>query len=60
MWKKHLMTVLFRIHNSHLINTDYIAKFYKGDGSYVVMVDGSQMSISRYKRDEFYELVRKL
>ena len=50
----------FRIHNSHLINTDYISKFYKGDGGYVVMMDGIQISISRNKREEFYELVRKL
>lgn len=50
----------FRIHNSHLINTDFINKFYKGDGGYLVMDDGSQIPISRNKRDEFYEFVRKI
>jgi two-component system LytT family response regulator len=52
--------LFFRVHNSHLINTNYINKFYKGDGGYVMLNDGTQISISRTKREEFYELVRKV
>jgi two-component system LytT family response regulator len=50
----------FRIHNSHLINTEYINKFFKSDGGYVVLLDGTQINISRTKREEFYELLKKV
>lgn len=47
----------FRIHNSHLINMDHISKFYKSDGGYVVMTDGTQINISRNKKDAFFDLI---
>lgn len=45
----------YRIHQSHLVNTAHVVKVVKGDGGYVVMSDGSQLSVSRAKKDGFFE-----
>jgi len=49
----------FRIHHSHLINIHKITKYYKGDGGYVVMEDGSSIDVSRRKKDAFLNLFLK-
>jgi len=49
----------FRVHNSFLININRIRKFVRGDGGYVVMEDGANVSISRSRRQEFMELFSK-
>ncbi|MBS1681757.1 MAG: response regulator transcription factor [Bacteroidetes bacterium] len=43
----------FRVHNSHLINLEYIAEYIKGEGGMVKMTDGSQIDVSRRRKDEF-------
>lgn len=50
----------FRIHQSHLINMNHVAKFIKGDGAYVIMKDGTQIAISRNKKEAFMETFRKV
>jgi len=45
-----------RIHNSYLININYITKFVRGAGGYIVMNDGTQITISRSRREDFFEL----
>jgi two-component system, LytTR family, response regulator len=50
----------FRIHQSHLINTNHILKIIKEDGAYIVMKDGTNLPISRNKKDDFFELFRKI
>jgi two-component system, LytTR family, response regulator len=50
----------FRIHQSHLVNLGHISKVVRGDGGYVVMSDGAQLSISRNKKDAFMETFRKI
>jgi two-component system LytT family response regulator len=49
----------FRIHNSYLVNLNHISRFVRGDGGYVVMQDGTTVSISRSRRQEFMELFEK-
>ncbi|MEQ1675590.1 MAG: LytTR family DNA-binding domain-containing protein [Chitinophagaceae bacterium] len=49
----------FRIHNSFLVNLNHISKFVRGDGGYVIMEDGTTVSISRSRRQEFMELFEK-
>lgn len=49
----------YRIHNSFLINLNHINKYVRGDGGYVVMDDGTPVSISRTKKQEFVELFSK-
>jgi two-component system, LytTR family, response regulator len=44
----------YRIHNSYLVNLDQIKKFVRGDGGYVVMNDGTQITIARARREDFF------
>ncbi|RZK81299.1 MAG: response regulator transcription factor [Pedobacter sp.] len=41
-----------RTHQSHLINFKKIAAYVKTDGGYIAMEDGSQVPISRQKKEE--------
>ncbi|MEY3398733.1 MAG: hypothetical protein RL220_1327 [Bacteroidota bacterium] len=49
----------FRVHNSYLINLNQIRKFVRGDGGYVVMNDGTEVTVARLRRDEFFALFDK-
>lgn len=48
-----------RVHNSYLVNMAHIQKYVKGDGGYIVMPDKAQITISRSKREEFFQLFSK-
>ena len=43
----------FRIHHSYLINLHHLDKFVKKDGGYVVMSDGTTLTVARRKKDDF-------
>jgi two-component system LytT family response regulator len=49
----------FRVHNSYLVNINHISRFVRGDGGYIVMPDKAEITISRGKRDEFFQLFAK-
>jgi two-component system LytT family response regulator len=49
----------FRVHNSHLINLDYVNEYFKGEGGQVKMADGSVVDVSRRRKEEFLNLLRK-
>ena len=49
----------YRIHNSFLVNLNHIKKYIRGEGGYVIMDDGSTVSISRTRKQEFVELFSK-
>jgi two-component system, LytTR family, response regulator len=40
-----------RIHHSYLINLNEINQYIKGEGGHVIMNDGSQLGVSRNKKD---------
>jgi two-component system LytT family response regulator len=44
-----------RVHHHHLINMNHVVRFLKVDGGYAVMSDGTQIEISRRKKDAFLE-----
>lgn len=46
-----------RVHQSHLVNVRYIDRYIKGDGGIILMADGSEVEVSRRRKDEF---LRKL
>lgn len=50
----------YRVHKSHLINLNYMRKFVKGDGGYLVMDDGKRIEVSRRRRPAFMEQMRRL
>jgi two-component system LytT family response regulator len=49
----------FRPHNSHLINLKYVKKFIRKDGGYIEMQDGSNIPISRGRKDIFLAQMAK-
>jgi two-component system LytT family response regulator len=50
----------FRPHNSHLINMNFVKKFIRHEGGYIEMTDGSNVPISRGKRDLFLLQMAKI
>jgi two-component system, LytTR family, response regulator len=50
----------FRIHASYLINMKHVSKFTRGDGGNVVMSNHQLITVSRKKKDEFFEKFSKL
>lgn len=46
----------FRAHHSHLIHLRQISQYHKGNGGYVVMTDGSSVSISKRRKRDFLQL----
>ena len=47
----------FRVHNSHLINLNYIKKYLRGVGGQVLMDNGDLIDVSRRKKDEFISML---
>lgn len=47
----------FRTHQSHIINLDYVKKFVKEEGGYVVMEDGSEVLVARRRKEEFIHVL---
>ena len=50
----------YRVHKSELINMNYMKKFVKGDGGYLVMEDGKEIMVSRRRRPAFMEQMKKM
>jgi two-component system LytT family response regulator len=46
-----------RPHKSHLVNVKYIKGFLRNDGGYIEMTDGSQIPVSRRKREKIIEII---
>jgi two-component system LytT family response regulator len=40
-----------RVHHSHVINLNEIEKYIKGDGGYLIMSDGSNIDVSRSRKE---------
>jgi two-component system, LytTR family, response regulator len=47
----------FRVHNSHLVNLNYIQKYIRGEGGQVIMQNGDAIDVSRRKKEEFLKLI---
>ena len=50
----------YRVHKRHVINLNYMRKFVKGDGGYVVMDDDMKIEVSRRRRPAFMEQMKRL
>jgi len=50
----------YRVHKRHVINLNYMQKFVKGDGGYLIMDDGMKIEVSRRRRPAFMEQMRRL
>jgi two-component system, LytTR family, response regulator len=45
--------VFCRVHNSYLVNLNYIRKYFRGKGGYIEMTNGKTIEVSQRKKDEF-------
>jgi two-component system LytT family response regulator len=43
----------FRVHRSHLVNVDFIDKYVREDGGYVLLSNKDIVPVSRYKKEAF-------
>ena len=50
----------YRVHKRHVINLNYMRKFVKGDGGYLIMDDDIKIEVSRRRRPAFMEQMKKL
>lgn len=50
----------FRVHQSHLINLSYFELFEKQDGGYIVLKDGSQIPVSKRKKNILLSFLENL
>jgi two-component system LytT family response regulator len=48
-------TQFVRIHNSHLINVEFIKKYKKGKGGSITMINGDLVPVSRTKKDDLFD-----
>ena len=49
-----------RIHHHHLININHVIRYIKINGGFAVMSDNTEIEISRRKKDEFLEALKKM
>jgi two-component system LytT family response regulator len=47
-----------RIHNSFIINIDYLAKIIKKDGYIVELLDGTQLNVSRRRQEDLMNFLK--
>lgn len=45
--------IFFRIHNSHIINLNWVKKYHKGRGGLIEMSDGAMIEVATRRKDEF-------
>ena len=46
-----------RIHNSYIINKDYVEKYIRGDGGQVVLSNGAVLDVSKRKKADFLKAI---
>ena len=50
----------FRVHQSYLINFDFLQRYLRDDGGYVIMSDGKQIPIAKRRKEEFSQKMKLL
>ncbi|WP_437920250.1 LytR/AlgR family response regulator transcription factor [Sphingobacterium sp. LRF_L2] len=48
----------FRIHNSHLVNMDYIETYRKGKGGSITLSDKTEIEVSARRKEEFIKAIK--
>jgi two-component system LytT family response regulator len=49
-----------RIHKSHLINVNYIDRYVKSEGGYMVLTDGTRLPVAVRKKEYLFRELEKL
>lgn len=50
-------TDFIRVHQSHLVNIKFIDRYIKGDGGTIIMTDGSEVEVSRRRKEDFLRVI---
>jgi two-component system LytT family response regulator len=50
----------YRVHHSHLVNMNFVEKYIRGDGGYIIMSDGTEIGVSRSKKDAFVNKLQNM
>lgn len=50
----------YRIHHSHLVNLTHVVSYVRNDGGYVMMSDGTHITVARNRRSGFIEQFSKI
>lgn len=50
----------YRVHQSHLINGEFVKEYVKSDGGYLVMKDGSTVPVSTRKKSVIMEMIEQM
>ncbi len=49
--------LFFRVHQSHIVNTQLVKKVIKEDGEQIIMTDGMKIPISRRRKEDFMHII---
>jgi len=47
-----------RIHNTHMVNLEHVKKYQRGQGGLVILDDGTQLAVSRSRKNDFLESLK--
>lgn len=50
----------FRVHKSSLVNLEYVKKYTRGEGGQIWLTDGTEIEVSRRRKDTLMELLSKI
>lgn len=50
----------FRVHNSHLVNLNYIKSYHKGKGGYLILEDNTEIEVSTRRKDDFLQRLSEI
>lgn len=50
-------TQLFRVHDSHIVNLDYVVKYVKGRGGHLVLKDGTTIEVSVRRKQKVLSIL---
>lgn len=49
-----------RIHHSYLINMQYVQKYIRGEGGEVILMNGTNLPVSRTRKQDFLQLLERM
>jgi len=49
--------IFFRIHNSYIINKNYVEKYIRGEGGQVVLSNNIVLDVAKRKKTEFLKAI---
>lgn len=52
--------VFKRVHHSHIVNLNEVIKYVRGEGGYLVLTDGSNISVSRSRKDALLRSLERM